>query len=210
MGRCVIFGAAGFDSLILPIAGDDLVIAADGGVRHLEQLGREPDVILGDFDSLGYVPRDARVFPVEKDDTDVMLAVRQGLNAGCREFLIYGGMDGKRLDHTVANLQTLAFLRAQGARGYLVGKDTLATVISGETAYFPENFTGILSVFCLGGDARGVTLTGLKYPLEKGVLTAAFPLGVSNRFINQPASITVADGALLLLWETQNGLPTVK
>lgn len=210
MGKCIIFGAAAFDSLILPIEKTDLVIAADGGVAHCAKIGREPDVILGDFDSLGYIPQDARVFPVEKDDTDVMLAVRHGLREGFREFLIYGGMEGKRLDHTMANFQTLAYLRQQGARGYLIGREHLATVIANETAAFPANASGILSVFCIGKDADCVTLRGLQYPLENGALTADFPLGVSNHFVGQASEITVKNGKLLLMWDTRNGLPTIR
>lgn len=210
MGRCVIFGAAAFDSLILPIDKDDLVIAADGGVNHLSKAGITPDVILGDFDSLGYIPEGAQVFPVEKDDTDVMLAVRHGLQAGFREFLIYGGMDGKRLDHTVANFQTLAFLRAHDARGYLVGREQLATVISNETAVFSPNAAGILSAFCLGKDASGVTIRGLQYSMETGTLAADFPLGVSNHFTGKEAEITVENGQLLLIWDSRNGLPLIR
>ncbi len=210
MGRCVIFGAAAFDSLILPIDKDDLVIAADGGVNHLSKLGLSPDVILGDFDSLGYIPEGAQVFPVEKDDTDVMLAVRHGLQAGFREFLIYGGMDGKRLDHTMANFQTLAFLRGHDARGYLVGREQLATVISNETAVFSSDAIGILSVFCLGQDASGVTIRGLKYSMENGTLSADFPLGVSNHFTGQEAEITVENGQLLLMWDARNNLPVIR
>ena len=210
MARCVIFGAAEFDSLLLPIEQDDLTIAADGGIAHLEKLGIVPDVILGDFDSLGYVPQGAQVFPVEKDDTDVMLAIRHGLDAGFREFLIYGGMEGKRPDHTVANLQALAFLRAEGARGYLIGRTQVATVIEKETAVFGADSRGILSVFCLGKDASGVTLRGLQYPLEDGVLTSDFPLGVSNHFVGKEAEITVKNGKLLLMWDIKNGLPTIR
>lgn len=210
MGRCVIFGAGAFDGLILPIEADDLIIAADGGLAHTAALRQKPDVILGDFDSLGYTPRDAQVFPVEKDDTDVMLAIRHGLQKGFREFLIYGGMDGPRVDHTIANFQALAFLRRHGAHGYLVGSHALATVISGQTAVFSSDFTGILSVFCMGKDASGVTLQGLQYPLENHTLSSDFPLGVSNHFMSTPAQVTVQDGALLLLWSAPNKLPIIR
>ena len=86
MKTCVIFCAAGFDGLIENIEKDALVIAADGGLVHTEGLGIVPGVILGDFDSLGYVPVGANVFPVEKDDTDAMLAVKVGLAQGCGRF----------------------------------------------------------------------------------------------------------------------------
>lgn len=207
MKTCVIFGAAGFDGLLYPIPTQALTIAADGGVQHTASLGLTPDVILGDFDSLGYVPDLAQVFPVEKDDTDSMLAVRLGLERGCREFWIYGGLDGPRLDHTVANFQTLAFLVQHGARGYLIGRDSIVTVASRETLTFGAEATGILSLFCLGEAVRDLTLTGLKYPLERGSLAPDFPLGVSNHFLGELASVTVGEGLLLAMWDRSVGLP---
>lgn len=206
MKKCVIFCAAGFDGLLEPIGEGDLVIAADGGLLHTQALGIAPDVIVGDFDSLGYVPADAQVFPVEKDDTDMMLAIRLGLQRGCREFRLYGGMDGKRLDHTVANLQALSYLTEHGAFGYLIGRDYIATCVRDGGISFPATAGGILSVFCQGADAMGVTLRGLHYPLENGTLTAHFPLGVSNHFIGKPASVRVEKGTLLCLWDRSNGL----
>lgn len=208
MAKCVIFCAGEFDgSAALPEPGD-LLIAADGGLRHVRALGLEPDVILGDFDSLGYVPPDSRVFPVEKDDTDAMLAVRLGLERGYREFYLYGGLDGRRLDHTVANFQTLQFLADRGATGYLLGRDYAVTVIAEESVCFPPDADGILSLFCLGPDAEGITLTGLQYPLENGRISSGFPLGVSNHFIGGQARITVKKGSLLAMWDRKNGLPT--
>ena len=210
MGKCIVFCAAEFDRLACPIEPEDYVIAADGGLQHTQALGIEPQEILGDFDSLGYIPQDARVFPVEKDDTDAMLAARRGLALGFRELLYYGSLDGKRLDHTVANYQTLQYLADHGARGYLVGQDFLATVVKEGRIFFPEGTEGLLSAFCLGADARGVSLRGLYYPLEGGTLTAGFPLGVSNHFTGAPAEISVEAGSLLVMWERKNGFPQWK
>ena len=201
MKTCVIFCAGGFDRLQKPIEPGDYVIAADGGLRHTQSLGITPQAVLGDFDSLGYLPAGSQVFPVEKDDTDAMLAVRQGLSMGCREFMIYGGLDGSRLDHTVANFQTLQFLADRGARGTLVGLTHMATVIQNESICFPAESKGILSVFCLGADARGVSIRGAKYGLEDGTLTAGFPLGVSNHFVGEPVTVRVRQGSLLVIWE---------
>lgn len=209
MKTCVIFCAAGFDGLIEEITADDLVIAADGGMVHTQTLGIEPGIILGDFDSLGYVPEDSRVFPVEKDDTDAMLAVREGLRRGCDRFLLYGSLDGPRLDHTVANFQTLQFLADRGAQGYLIGKDYIVTVVKNGSLRFPATAKGILSLFCMGADARGVTLRGLQYCLEDEELSAGFPLGVSNHFTGTTAEISVTDGSLLALFDRANGLPAV-
>ena len=207
MGKCIIFCAVDFRALLEPIGPEDHVIAADGGLKHTEKLGISPDEILGDFDSLGYIPADSRVFPVEKDDTDAMLAVRRGLQLGYREFILYGSLDGPRLDHTIANFQTLQFLSDRDAAGYLAGNEYLVTVVKNGTLRFPAGCEGTVSVFCLGADAAGVTLRGLHYPLEEGVLTAGFPLGVSNHFTGSEASISVARGSLLVLWDRKNGLP---
>ncbi len=207
MGKCIIFCAGGFDRLVAPIADGDYVIAADGGLRHLQALGITPHAILGDFDSLGYTPQGAEVFPVEKDDTDAMLAVRRGLSMGCREFLLYGCLDGSRLDHTLANYQTLQFLADHGAAGYLAGLDYIATVIRRETVLFPAEAEGIFSLFCMGTDASGITLEGLKYPMQDGTMTSGFPLGVSNHFTGKSAAVTVKNGSLLALWDRKNGFP---
>ena len=207
MKKCIIFCAAAFEQLAEPIEREDYVIAADGGLHHTEKLGIAPHIILGDFDSLGYTPEGAAVFPVEKDDTDAMLAVRRGLELGYREFVLYGSLDGPRLDHTVANFQTLQYLCDHGAFGCLAGVNTMAAVVKNGSLSFPAGCDGMVSVFCMGKDARGVTLKGLHYPLEKATLTAGFPLGVSNHFTGQPAEILVEDGSLLVIWERKDGLP---
>ena len=206
MGKCLIFCAAGFNGLAEEIKADDYILAADGGLVHLQALGLTPNGIIGDFDSLGYIPQGSQVFPVEKDDTDAMLAIKKGLDLGYREFLLYGSLDGPRLDHTVANFQALTFLADRGATGYLIGRDYIVTCVK-DMVRFSAGATGIISVFCMGQDARGVTLRGLQYPLKDGVLTAGFPLGVSNHFVGEPAEISVKQGSLLVLYDRKNGLP---
>lgn len=207
MGKCVIFCAAGFDGLVEEMKKDDYILAADGGLLHTQALALTPNGIIGDFDSLGYTPEGSQVFPVEKDDTDAMLAIKKGLELGYREFLLYGSLDGPRLDHTVANFQALQYLADRGATGYLIGKDYIVTCVKGGALRFASDARGIISVFCMGHDAEGVTLRGLQYPLENGVLTAGFPLGVSNHFMGKQAEISVKKGSLLVLYDRANGLP---
>ena len=207
MGKCIIFCAAEFDKLVTPIEPEDYVLAADGGLCHLEQLKIRPNGILGDFDSLGYIPEGAEVFPVEKDDTDAMLAAKKGLELGFREFVFYGSLDGPRLDHTVANFQTLQYLADRDATGYLVGNTQMVTVLRNGKLTFPAGCQGILSVFCMGKDAEGVTIRGAKYELENGTLAAGFPLGVSNHFEGKEVIVAVEQGSLLLLWDRENGFP---
>ena len=208
MGRCIIFCAADFHGLIAPLEKDDFIIAADGGLKHTEKLGITPNGILGDFDSLGYTPEGSTVFPVEKDDTDAMLAVRRGLSLGYRDFVLYGSLDGPRLDHTVANFQTLQFLCDHGAHGYLIGKDYMVTAIKQASLHFDAACTGIFSVFCMGEDAQSVTIKGGKYEAENVTLSAGFPLGVSNHFAGKDVTISVEKGSLLVLWDTRNGFPS--
>lgn len=210
MKTCVIFCAGGFDSLAEPLGEGDHLIAADGGLVHLEKLGIAPHAVIGDFDSLGRIPAGAAVFPVEKDDTDSMLAIRHGLERGYRRFVIYGGLDGPRLDHTLANLQALQFLADRDAQCFLVGLSHIATVVKNGGLAFGPDARGIVSVFCMGPDATGVTIRGLKYGLEQGTLTAGFPLGVSNHFMGEKSEISVKNGSLQVIFERNNAFPEVR
>ena len=108
-------------------------------------------------------PPDCIRVPVEKDDTDTMLALREGLRRGCDTFYLYGATGGARLDHTLANLQSLAFLLRHGVRGYLYDRDFVYTVIENETlALEREVDWGIVSLFSMGDRAEHITLEGLQ------------------------------------------------
>lgn len=197
---CYIFGAGSFYGLDIIPGPEDRILAADGGWRWCRECGLMPELLLGDFDSLGQVPEFDHVLrvPVEKDDTDMMLAIKHGLAEGEREFHLYGGMGGRRTDHTVANFQALAYLARRGAQGWLYGQGEKFTAIESSAVTFPAREHGILSVFCWGADARGVSIRGGQYPLENAALTAAFPLGVSNHFVGNPITVSVEQGCLLL------------
>ena len=207
---CYIFGAGDFDGLEERPGAEDYVIAADGGYIACRRAGEaessgvgagvEPQLLLGDFDSLAEVPALPHVerVPVEKDDTDMMLAIKRGLERGETLFHLYGGMGGQRTDHTVANLQALLYLADHGAEGWLHGRGERWTAIRDGSIVFPARPEGILSVFCVGPDAEGVTIRGAQYPLEGAILTASVPLGVSNHFIGQDIMVEVIHGSLLL------------
>ena len=115
---CYIFGAGSFYGLTARPRAGDFIIAADGGWLACRKTEVIPDLLLGDFDSLSTQPDFPNILrvPVEKDDTDTMLAVKTGLERGETEFHIYGGMGGRRTDHTVANFQALLYL-ADGVHG---------------------------------------------------------------------------------------------
>ena len=204
MKRCFIFAAGTFYGLRERPGAGDFVIAADAGYSVCREEGIRPDLLLGDFDSMEPPANFHRIrrLPVEKDDTDTLAALRAGLERGCTEFLIYGGTGGKRLDHTLANLQSLLFLRRMGARGWMYGDDFVWTVIENESLTLRRTVEwGLFSAFCLGDRASGVDETGFQYPLRDAELTPDFPLGVSNHILEPEAGITVRKGALAVGWE---------
>ena len=202
-GTCYIVGAGAFyDRDFVPEEGD-FVIAADGGYGTLSVRQTAMDLVVGDFDSMGFRPDHPKVvdLPVEKDDTDMMAAIRLGWDRGYRTYRLYGGTGG-RVDHTLANLQSLLYLRRRGARGWMYDRDFLWTVIENESLTVERTVEwGLLSVFCLGANASGVDEEGVQYPLKDALLTADFPLGVSNHILEPAARITVRQGALAVGWQ---------
>lgn len=197
--ECYVIGAGDFFGLRSRPCEDDYVIAADGGYRYCLAEKLKVDLLLGDFDSLGEVPDFDSVeqVPVEKDDTDTMLALKKGLAMGYRSFRIYGGTGG-RLDHTLANLQSLLYLAKRGAMGWLYDKNFVYSAICNETVTLTGEKDAVFSVFAMDGPAKGITIRGAKYSLEDAELLPDFPLGVSNHFRDGEVQITVKDGALII------------
>lgn len=184
-----------------PPGPNDCVIAADGGYRWLEELGRQPNLLIGDMDSLPKLPAGVQTLrlPVEKDDTDMRAALHHGQKLGYRVFHIYGGTGG-RIEHTLANIQCLAELAQQGAQGFLHSASSSITAICADNLYFPPGGSGFVSVFAHGDMAEGVTLQGLQYPLLQATLRNSYPLGVSNAFTGAAASISVEKGTLVVVY----------
>lgn len=176
----------------------DLVIAADKGYENTLRMGIKADLVVGDFDSLGYIPEGGEILrhPAEKDDTDTMLAVKTAIERGFRRIVIYGGIGG-RLDHTFANIQTLAYASGHGAEAFLVDGRSIITSLTNEK--ITVNGEGTASVFAFG-KAKGVSISGLKYPLCGYEMSFDFPIGVSNEFTGTPATLEVKDGTLIFMW----------
>ena len=199
---CYIIGAGENYGLDFTPTSNDFVIAADAGIRYLEQCGITADLVIGDFDSLDDgTPTHPNTIALsaEKDDTDMLAAVREGINAGYSVFHIYCGMGG-RIDHTIANIQILAYLSQNGMQGFLFGKDIIITAITNRKMTFDKILSGYISVFSYTEKSEGVYLHGLKYKLENATLTSTFPLGVSNEFIGKESSISVDSGTLLIVF----------
>lgn len=206
MGTCYIVGAGEFTPRDFFPAEGDFIIAADGGLRALDALGMKPHLIIGDLDSLGSYPLPGDVplekHPVEKDDTDTGIALAQGFSLGFRDFRLYG-CSGGRPDHLLANFQTMGKYSQLGAQVRLIAPDYDAYAITNTTMALPLRKVGTtVSIFCHGDKAEGVTLQGLKYPLQNHTLTCDYPLGVSNQHAAEHATISVANGTLLILQYT--------
>ena len=204
---CCIFGAGDFsDTHTMP--DNAFYIAADGGLKHLEKLNITPDVILGDFDSYNIKDYNENciVFPKEKDYTDMFLAVKYAHELGYKEIHIYGGLGGKRFDHTFANIQMLEYYLKLGCKVILFGANEVITAISAHnqkaaSISFDETNSGYISLFAVGGNVSGLTIKGLKYELENHTLSSAFPLGVSNEFTGNNAIVTFKSGTLLIIFD---------
>ena len=185
---------------------NDFVIAADGGFSHLEKQKIRCDLVVGDFDSSA-CPNLSSVIQLnpQKDDTDTLFAVREGLKRGYTRFRIYGVLGGA-LSHTLSALQTLTFLLDHGAKGLLIGKNVCAAAIRNDRLDFRAGCKGFFSVFSFDEISRGVFIEGAKYPLQDYTMTNGFPIGVSNEFIGKPVGISVNNGTLHILFEA-NGEP---
>ncbi|MBQ8081802.1 MAG: thiamine diphosphokinase [Clostridia bacterium] len=197
--RCVIVTARYEGAWTYERATGDMVLCADGGWRIAQAYGLAPDLVIGDFDSSARPEgMETIVHPIRKDDTDAMLCARYGLENGCADFLLLGGFGG-RLDHTLANLQTLAYLKAHGARDARM-RDGLreAVVLREEVIALPRR-PGHLSLFAMGDRCECVSVSGAEYDLQDGALTNCFPLGVSNAFREDVVRLSVRRGLLLVL-----------
>ncbi len=203
MKRCVIFGAAPFtdsDTLCSYLTDDDYYIAADGGQRLAQAMGVTVDHIIGDFDSSDrpQAMSHCTVLPVQKDDTDVLAAVRDALHKGYREFVLLGCLGG-RLDHTLANMAILSFLQRNDAVGCLVDEGHEVTLLGAGEHTVPPRPNHTVSFLPFGGPANGVTIRGAAYPTENLTLEPWFPIGVSNEFTEGPLNVSIENGQCFMI-----------
>lgn len=175
----------------------DIVICADASFDAAKDTGLDPDVVIGDFDH-GNEPKFNNIVrvPCEKDDTDTMLCIKYAISRGANDIMIAGGIGG-RLDHTIANIQSLAYAENHGAHAVLTDEINTAFLIYKNTRVARDS--GLyLSLFAYGGDAV-VSLKGTKYVAERVTLSVDYPLGVSNEITSDEAEITLHSGKILVV-----------
>ena len=191
-----------------------LIVAADGGARHLAALELRVDLLVGDFDSLpeaallGLAKAGAEVLrsPADKDESDTELALLAAAARGVREITVLGALGGGRFDHAVANLLLLAHPALAGIPVELVDERTRVTLVAGPggdggpaTRPLPGPVGGLVSLLPLAGEAQGVTTGGLAFPLRDESLPAGPARGLSNVRVNTAAWVSLRRGRLLVI-----------
>lgn len=177
---------------------DDYFIFCDSGLYHEEKLGVKADLAVGDFDSHPR-PDDVEtvVFPSEKDDSDGYIGIKEGIKRGFGDFLILGATGG-RIDHEIANIYLLDYLDCQSCTSSIIDGNTRIRIVSGKEEVIGSDveYFSLLAVF---GTARGVTIKGAKYNLDRGIIEPSFQYGISNEVKERAATVSVEEGRLLLV-----------
>lgn len=201
--RCVIVGGADIQNYAFireKLCADDYVVFCDSGLKHLEHLQVLPSLIVGDFDSHENPHLDVEtiVLPCEKDDTDTVYAVKEAINRGFDDFLLIGVV-GARLDHTLGNVSILLYLDSLGKKGSIIDDYSEMEIVSDEPVSICDQYS-FFSLLNITGCAKGITITGAKYPLDGGEITCEYQYGISNEVLpGRTAQVAVVSGKLLLI-----------
>lgn len=201
--RCVVIGNASinnYDYLLKEIKEDDFLIYCDGGLKHLEKLKILPNLIIGDFDSFKNPNLDIEtiVLPREKDDTDTMAAVKEGIERGYKDFLLLGVI-GERLDHSLANVSILLYLDSLNLKGKIIDDYSEMLLVSKKEELVSDEFS-YFSLINILSNAKGVKIIDAKYPLIDATLPTTYQYSVSNEVLpNKVSKISLKEGTLLLI-----------
>ncbi len=203
MKKGIIFAGGEFS---LPANFDDIlketscVVCADSGFDNAARLGIMPDVIIGDMDSVEKnLPDKVEQIKLncEKDDTDTEACINYLIDKGCKEITLFCALGGRK-DHELANVMLTVYAAQNGVKLIIKSSDTEIFAVDGLAKVSGE--TGDwLSLIPAMGDAEGVTLSGLKYPLKNACLKAGKTVGISNEFISDEATVSVEKGILIAI-----------
>lgn len=212
MKRCLILTGGSVD---YPTASDflkkysyDVTIAVDGGLTAARELQLKPDFCVGDFDSVSKESREHfrnmtgivwETHPPEKDETDTELAIHLAISQGAELIHIFGAT-GTRMDHTLASIGLLQIPLEAGVSCWMIDGHNRITMIDSDTVLKrSEVFGKYLSLIPYTESVTGVTLTGLKYPLQDYTFVQGNSLGISNEIIREEAVITIGQGRMILI-----------
>ena len=206
MKRCVILGGGDiicYESAAARLVPDDFIICADSGYHHCAPLDITPDLLVGDFDSIGKMPDGVEIlrYRTDKDYTDTGLAAEYALEHRFESILLLGMTGGGRIEHTLANLQTAAHCAAFCEVSLYDGRSNITVIranspTSRKLQPLDEHYFSLLAFSEL---CRDVTITGGKYPLNSYNLRYDEARAVSNEFCGQPVTISFESGTLLVV-----------
>lgn len=208
----IVTGGSIDDALVLGLLEKNdygTVVACDSAVGFFQRNGLFPDVVLGDFDSADAGAVDFfkgkpgvcfEQFPAEKDWTDTELAVRRALGQEPAHIDLVGATGGSRIDHMLGNIQLLALADEAGVQMFLLDTHNRIRLLrAGVTIERKEQYGNFVSLLPFGGTVTGVTLRGMKYPLDQATLTPDITLGISNEIAGETAEISFSSGRLLMI-----------
>ena len=176
------------------------MVFCDSGLKHLEHLQAKPSLIVGDFDSHENPHLDVEtiVLPCEKDDTDTVFAVKESIKRGFDDFLLIGVV-GARLDHTLGNVSILLYLDSLGKKGCIIDDYSEMEIVSEKPTSITNDYS-FFSLLNIIGCAKGITITGAKYPLADAEISCEYQYGISNEVLpGEEAIVSVKCGKLLLI-----------
>jgi thiamine diphosphokinase len=195
---CIIFAGGDF----VDFCSEGYIICADSGIINAQKNGLKPDLVLGDFDSYsGVLPQEAEQLslPAEKDDTDLYYAVKEAVKRGFDDITLVSVL-GSRPDHNFAAYSSLLYLAEHHCSCRIIGKDCLIYCLKNSSArFYRDEKYKYISLLPLEGDAFGVSIDGVKYPLLNATIKSDFPIGVSNEIISDYCTVKVDNGTLLVM-----------
>lgn len=197
--RCLIISGGEF-SPVEDYTDSDYIIACDKGYEYAVRCGITPDLTLGDFDSYSGEVKNCEVHRCkpEKDDTDTMLAIKEALKMGYKHLSLRCALGG-RMDHLVANLQSIAYVANEGGVLDITDSNNVMYNLLPGVHHLKRREGYSLSFFSLSERCEDLSLKGVKYELHNGELTSSFPLGVSNEWTAEEAEVSFKAGILLVI-----------
>ncbi len=201
--RCVIVSAAditNYSRIKSFLSSDDFFIYCDAGLKHQKELGFEPDLIIGDFDSFDKPDTTTPVIqlPCKKDDTDTFYAVKEAIKQGFTDFILLGSI-GNRLDHSLCNISALLYLYKKGLNACIIDDYSHMQIAGKNTLYIEETYS-FFSLMNINGTAKGVSIKNAHYPLKNATIKADYQYAISNQVNKETrAEVTVKKGELLLI-----------
>lgn len=183
----------------------DYIICADGGLNHILNIGKTPDIVVGDLDSVNqkgkvFIKRnniDVIQYPEVKDKTDTELAILHAISKGIRDIILMG-VTGSRIDHTISNIFLLKELYKKGIKVRIIDDNNII--------YFSNKYMRIyrkedvnISIIPLNESGVVITLEGFSYSLNKELIKFGSTLGISNELIEDYGNIVIESGDALII-----------